>query len=78
MENKNAVETGVIDIIQSQSSGIITPDILLVDLHVNSITFIKIVVELEAKFDIEFQDEKLLITEFPAVKDFIDYICEII
>jgi len=40
----------------------------------DSISFIKIVVEIENNFDIEFPDEKLLITQAGTIKD----LCEII
>jgi acyl carrier protein len=46
----------------------------LQDLDINSITFIQIIVALESEFDFEFEDEKLLFTEFPAVKDMVDYV----
>lgn len=40
----------------------------------DSITFIKIVVSLEATYDFEFSDEKLLMSEFPTVKSLIEYV----
>lgn len=42
--------------------------------EVDSITFIKIVVELETEFDFEFDDEMLLITNFPTVKSMVEYV----
>ncbi len=41
---------------------------------VDSITFIKIVVDLESEFDFEFDDEMLLITAFPTIKSMIEYV----
>ena len=41
---------------------------------VDSITFITIVVALEGEFDFEFDDEKLLITEFPTIRAMINYV----
>ena len=46
----------------------------LQDLDINSITFIQIIVNLESEFDFEFEDEKLLFTEFPTIKDMVDYV----
>lgn len=43
-------------------------------LDINSITFIQIIVALESEFDFEFEDEKLLFTEYPTIKDMVDYI----
>ena len=40
----------------------------------DSITFIKTVVALESEFDFEFDDEKLLISEFPTVKSMVEYV----
>lgn len=42
--------------------------------EIDSITFIKIVVAIEREFGFEFDDEKLLITEFPTIKSMISYI----
>ena len=41
---------------------------------IDSITFIKIVVALENAFDFEFDDEKLLITEFPTFRSIVEYV----
>lgn len=43
-------------------------------LDINSITFIQIIVALESEFDFEFEDEKLSFTEYPTIKDMVDYI----
>ena len=52
----------------------IGPESLLQDIEIDSITFIKIIVALESEFEFEFDDEKLLFTEFPSIKDMIDYV----
>lgn len=80
MNKRELIEEGVLSIIetQSKSSNIVAPETTLYDLKVNSIIFIKIIVDLETKFNIEFEDEKLLMSEFPTVKDFIDYIYDAI
>lgn len=41
---------------------------------IDSITFIGIVVALESAFHFEFDDEKLLITEFPKIKSIVKYV----
>ena len=41
---------------------------------VDSITFINIIVALEQEFDIEFDDEMLLISQYSNVKEFIEYV----
>lgn len=42
--------------------------------EVNSITFITIVVALENQFNFEFDDEMLLLTNFPTVNEMIAYV----
>jgi acyl carrier protein len=49
-------------------------DTNLQSVGMDSIAFIKIVIEIENHFDIEFPDEKLLITQAGTIKD----LCEII
>lgn len=44
------------------------------DAGIDSITFIKIIVDLESEFDFEFDDEMLLITAFPTIKSMIEYV----
>ena len=46
----------------------------LSQLGMDSITFIRIIVELEEKFDIEIPDEKLLLTEMNTVSKMVDVI----
>ena len=53
---------------------VITIDDDLQNIGMNSILFIQIVVEIENRFDIEFPDEKLLITEANTIKK----LCEIV
>lgn len=43
-------------------------------LNLNSITFIKIIVNLESEFDFEFDDEMLVITAFPTIGSMVDYV----
>ncbi|MFR1517957.1 MAG: acyl carrier protein [Clostridia bacterium] len=57
-----------------ESDILITVDTLLSDLPFDSIKFIKMVVALESEFDFEFEDEKLLFTQFQTVKSLIEYV----
>lgn len=41
---------------------------------VDSITFVKIVVELEEKFNFEFEDEMFTVTKMKTVGDLVDYV----
>ncbi len=46
----------------------------LINLGINSITFIKIAVALEAEFDVEFEDEDLDASKFKTVEDIVAYL----
>ena len=46
----------------------------LVELGVDSITFIRIVVELEELFELEIPDEKLLITEMGTIHKIVEVV----
>lgn len=44
------------------------------DLGMNSIGFINVIIKCETDFDIEFADDKFLMTNFPTIADFINYV----
>lgn len=46
----------------------------LSDCGINSMSFIKLIVALEAEFGFEFDDEKLEIEKVKTIQDIIDYI----
>ena len=48
----------------------------LSELDLDSINFVKLVIALETEFDFEFDDNKLLISEFPTVLSLVEYIEE--
>lgn len=48
----------------------------LSELNLDSINFVKLVIALEAEFDFEFDDDKLLISEFPTVLSLVEYVEE--
>lgn len=49
-------------------------DSKLVDLNLNSISFIKMVVALESEFDFEFEDNFLDLNKFPKINNLLEYI----
>ena len=73
---KQTIEKKIINIMENliKSSSGISLSVPLAELNIDSIIFIKIVTTIEEEFDIEFDDEKLLITAFHNVKDIIDYL----
>ena len=44
------------------------------DLEIDSILFIRLVVQCETEFNLQFEDEMLLITKFPDVGTYVEYI----
>lgn len=56
----------------------LVPDDLLSDNGINSIAFIKIVVELENKYDIEFQDEDMDVSNYSKISDVITKIISLL
>ena len=68
----------IYEVIVSDLADNIAPQISIdVDLNsigLDSISFVKIVVDLETRFDFEFEDEKLSLSEFPTIKTLIDYV----
>ena len=66
----------IIDIIKvnTECSNEIFENSLLCDLEITSIDFVKIVIEIETEFNIEFEDEKLQFSEFSTIQSLIDYV----
>ncbi|OBZ14198.1 hypothetical protein A8L34_09565 [Bacillus sp. FJAT-27264] len=70
---KRAFEA-IVSKFDSEIAGDITLETDFTAIGLNSITFIKIVVDLESEFSFEFDDEKLLSKEFPTIKSMIEYL----
>lgn len=51
----------------------VTPDTLLQNERIDSITFVQIIVDIEEQFNIEFDDEALLVSNYKTVDDLIKY-----
>lgn len=60
--------------VNTECSNEISENSLLCDLEMTSIDFVKIVIEIETEFNIEFEDEKLQFSEFSTVQSLIDYV----
>ena len=63
---KESIENEIIDQIVLEDD--------LSSIGVNSITFIKIVVDLETEFDFEFDDEMLSYKSFPTINSLVEYV----
>lgn len=48
----------------------------LIELGLNSITFIKLVVMLESEFECEFEDENLDYTRYVTLRDIVKYLAD--
>ncbi|WP_167957214.1 acyl carrier protein [Anaerosporobacter faecicola] len=56
------------------SGDMVTPEKNFQDIGMNSIGFINVIIKCETEFDIEFEDDKFLMTSFPTIGDFIEYV----
>lgn len=56
------------------SGDMVTPENNFQDIGMNSIGFINVIIKCETEFDIEFEDDKFLMTSFPTIGDFIGYV----
>lgn len=52
----------------------LSESISLEELEINSIVFIQLVIRCENEFDIEFEDNQLLLTNFPTINELVEYI----
>lgn len=64
----------VISKILNKQASDINMDMSIAAMGISSIKFVQIIVELEDQFDIEFDDEKIISTEFEKVKDLYEYL----
>lgn len=77
---KNIIAEKVIGIIKAHSEENLRQENLLnlsfEDGIVNSLEFVSIVIELETEFDIEFDDDMLLISSYENIEQLVDYISQ--
>lgn len=52
----------------------ISVDMLFADLGLTSITFIQLLIDIEKKYDFEFQDSDLILDNYHWVRDFVNVI----
>lgn len=76
----NEIEVDVIKIVQKYvtNNKQIEKKNMLKTLGINSVSFIRIIVELEEFFEIDFDDDSLNLSRFKTVKALIYYISDII
>ena len=53
---------------------VLTSDTMINTLEVNSLNFLKIIVEIEEEFAIEFEDEELNFYTFNSIKDIVELV----
>lgn len=75
MNIEDSIKRIIIEELKLEAESVnLLPDSDLRELGMNSITFIKIIVEIESKLNIEYPDEKLLITECGTLKIIVDVV----
>ena len=65
---------GVFEDILELDPGTVTMEQTFEEREIDSILFIRLVVQCETEFNIQFEDEMLLITKFPSVGTFVEYV----
>ena len=65
---------GVFEDILELEPGTVKLDQTFDEREIDSILFIRLVVQCETEFNIQFEDEMLLITKFPSVGTFVEYV----
>ncbi len=79
MDNKNYIEQEIIKVfadILEVNVEVIQLSSTFDDLEIDSILFIRLVVQCETKYNIQFEDEMLLMSKFSDVLSFVKYIQE--
>lgn len=78
MKNVTEIQKRVLEIIKENLGAQVSKEIdLSTDLSksgIDSIASIKMIVALETEFDFEFEDEMILISKYPTIKDLVDYV----
>ena len=65
---------GVFEDILELEPGTVKMEDTFEEKEIDSILFIRLVVQCETEFNIQFEDEMLLITKFPSVGTFVEYV----
>ncbi len=68
------VDCEIIKVVEDVIGMEIDEEFNLPESNIDSIIFIKMVLELENKFEFQFDDEMLYITNFPTVKQLAEYV----
>jgi len=65
---------GIFEDILELESGTVKTEQTFDELEIDSILFIRLVVQCETEFNLQFEDEMLLITKFPDVNTYVNYV----
>lgn len=80
MYNKNQLKEEIFNIIKNNAGikvDIIKPETTFDYLAIDSISFVKVMIDCEMKFDLQLEDIIILESEFPDVMSFVNYVTEI-
>lgn len=80
MYSKNQLKEEIFNIIKNNAGikvDIIKPETTFDYLAIDSISFVKVMIDCEMKFDLQLEDIVILESEFPDVMSFINYVTEI-
>lgn len=74
MLSDNILEVIINTLQEKPNSVVIDSTTKLIDIDIDSITFIQIIVQLENSFNVAFEDDKLLFSAFPTVGSMVAYV----
>lgn len=80
MYSKNQLKEEIFNIIKNNAGikvDIIKPETTFDYLAIDSISFVKVMIDCEMKFDLQLEDIVILESEFPDVMSFVNYVTEI-
>ncbi len=79
--SKEAILGSLIDIYkqyieEEQDKIVLNKETKLQDMPINSVSYIKVIIDIENEFDFEFDDDALLPDHFVTIDDMVNYIME--
>ncbi|HBB29076.1 MAG TPA: hypothetical protein DC000_07490 [Clostridiales bacterium] len=78
--DKKIIENQLIAIYQKyikDNNEVLTLEEKMKDMNINSVDYIKIIIDIENQFDIEFEDEALMPGNFETILDMVNYISKL-
>lgn len=79
MDKNNVIEficKTIIDENMLKEEMVLSGDSVLAELGINSVKYILLTLAIETEYDIDFEDEALVVASFETIEDIATYVCE--